>query len=185
MSRSNSKSRVDPRTPNTQAFAKLVELLLGFGLVGAFWGLGALAVAALQAARCPATAFASGSPRIASIFIMVPPVFAAIGAGLIAANFVTGIIPATRRFFDGDANFRNSKPFRRDKVFLARFAFLLAATGMFVSFVASHAQFCLTPNAILNRGAPWEPMRSYPWSAVQSVTTSCTRGSKGSWDPGY
>lgn len=185
MSRLRNNSGADPRAPSVKAFAKMIELFLGFGFIGVLWFLCSQAVGALQAGRCPTTAFASGSPRVAAIFVMLAPGFATIGAGFIAANVVTGMLPATRRFFDGDANLRKTGPFQRDQALFMCFALALAVAGLLVSFIASHAQFCLTPSTILNRSAAWEPMRSYPWSAVRSVTTSCRKGSKGSWDVEY
>lgn len=181
MTRPHSPSGKDRRAPNVRAFAKMVELIIGFGAIGVIWALFCQAVEALQAARCPTSAFAFGSPRVAAIFVMLSPGFAAIGPGLIASNLVTGVLPATRRFFDGDADLRKAKRYRADQALLMRFGMAITAAGLLVSFAASQAQFCLTPNAVLDRSAPWEPMRSYPWSAVQTVTTSCTKGSKGSW----
>lgn len=163
----------------------MIELILIFGAIGVIWALFCQAVEALQAARCPTSAFAFGSPRAAAFFVMLAPGLAAIGPGLIASNLVTGVLPATRRFFDGDADLRNAKRYRADQALLMRFGLAITASGLLASFAASQAQFCLTPNAVLNRSAPWEPMRTYPWSAVQNVTTSCTKGSKGSWNVEY
>ena len=179
-------------TPNLRAtdgrrvrVAKLIELALAFGLIGALWVGIAWAVTGLQAARCPAAAFLSGSPKLASIFLMVAPGFAAIGPGFIAANWLTGLAPASRGFFDGDPQLRHAARVRRGQAWLLWLSAALLIAGVSVSAVASFSQFCLTPQGIYDRTALWDAMRFAPWSDVTRIVTGCERGSKGTWNTSY
>jgi len=166
-------------------YAKLIELTLAFGLMGLIWFGECAAIEWLQAMRCPPTAFLSGSPRVASIFVMVTPAFAAIGPGFIVANLITGRLAATRRFFDGDAKLRQSADFRRDQAHLRAGSLSITVVALTIAFVASLSQICLTPKAIFTRPTPLSAMKVYPWSAVRSVTTFCVRAYKGGWNTGY
>ena len=129
--------------------------------------------------------FLSGSPRLAAIFIMIPPGFAAIGPGLIVCNLLTGALAVTRRFFDGAADFRQSPQFRRVQNQLIVGSAVLAAAALFISIYASFAQFCLTPENVVVRSEPWGATRSYSWNAVRTVTTSCESESETSWNASY
>lgn len=142
------------------------------------------AVSSLQAMRCPANAFLSGSPKIASIFLAVAPGFAAIGPGFIAANWLTGLTAASRAFFDGDPELRRAPAVRRSQTILLQLSAALLVAGVAVSSVASFSQFCLAPQGIYDRAGLWDSMRFSPWSDVTRIDTGCEWGSK-SWLTSY
>jgi hypothetical protein len=156
-------------------------MALGFALIGVIWVAIVWSVTTLAAHRCPAGTFLSGSPRLAGIFVMVAPGFAAIGPGFLAANWLTGLTSAGRTFFDGDADFRSTAQFRRDQTKLIAFSAALLAAGAVISALASVSQFCLAPQGIYDRAALWSDMQFYPWSSVSKITTGCGRGGKSSW----
>jgi hypothetical protein len=63
--------------------------------------------------------------------------------------------------------------------------FAMAVGAGAFGLVLSLSGFCLTRTQVFTRDWAWSSLRAYAWHDVAAVTTSCRRGSRGSWPSSY
>ena len=153
-------------------------------LVVLCWILIGELIFAWQAARCPAATFYADSPAPLHVFTVAPLVIAATASGLLAAGWISGKgWPRVGRPAPGVPPMRLSRSarrLRRHGIILA--GFTISALPLSIGF--SFSQFCLAPEGIAYRPAPWSDFRDYAWSDVAAIKTACWSGRRG-WNADY
>jgi hypothetical protein len=156
--------------------------LIGLGavvLVVLCWFLVGEMIFAWQAARCPAAAFYADSPAALHVFTVAPLVIAATASALLAAGGISGKgWPRLRMPAPGAPAAplsRSARRLRRHGIILA--GLTVAALPLSIGF--SFSQFCLAPEGIAYRPAPWEGFRDYAWSDVTAIRAACWSGRRG------
>jgi hypothetical protein len=147
-------------------------------------------VATLQKLGCPSNAYVVGSGKLAAIFVMVPLLFASLVPSFLLSNAVTGVTAGTRRFFDGDPDYRSGISFRYSKRFKRKFSVTAVYIApvlipLLISTTSGFSEFCLSPDRIVSRAYPWSLPKSHRWDEVRKITTSCQSAQKNSWEPGF
>ena len=144
--------------------------VLGLALAGIAWTAMAWLTLQIQAMRCPVDTFFWASNQVATAVQIVPLCFSAIGIGFLAANWIVGVIPGGRAFFNP-----NRKPGTDDaeRRMLLKFSLGSLLLILPISLSASLCQFCLDPHAITYQPYPWTGFRKYAWRDVSSVTATC------------
>lgn len=153
-------------------------------LVAACWFLVGRLIFAWQAARCPAATFYADSPAPQHFLELAPLLIAAVCSAVAVATRISGKAwprvgtPAP----DGSAPrpSRSARRLRRNSIILIG----LAASALPLSIGFSFCQFCLTPEGIDYRAAPWTGFREYAWSDVATIKTACWSGRRG-WNAEY
>jgi hypothetical protein len=139
---------------------------------------------AWQAMRCPAITFYADAPGGLHVLTTAPLVIAATGSGFLAAGWISGKgwprlgmaapgVPSTRLS-------RSARRLRRQSIIIAG----LVASALPLSIASSFSQFCLTPEGIDYRAAPWGNFRDYTWSDVSRISAACWYGRRG-WSAQY
>jgi hypothetical protein len=161
----------------------LLQLAVAALVLICWFGVGEL-VFVWQAARCPAATFYANSPAFQRIMVVAPLVIAAVASGLLVASRISGKAwPLLGRPTAGLAAPRPSRSARRLRRSIMIVAGLtVAALPLSIGF--SFCQFCLTPEAIDYRPAPWSGFRHYAWSDVAAIKTACWSGRRG-WNAEY
>jgi len=176
--------------PKRKWFPLTIEMTIWFGMTAAvgiaFYNL----VAFAQSARCPTNSYAAGSSGTASLFVVLPILFASVVPGLLLSNALTGITARTRKFFDGDPDYRKNVSFRYSWRFNREFSVASVYVApvllpFLISLTSSFSQFCLAPDRIVDRVYPWSSARNYGWDDVRKITTMCQYDGKNSWSSNF
>lgn len=176
--------------PNRAAVAPRRKSLANLLLVApAFATMAGLSISAIwliqqwQSLRCPAGTFLVGSGQGATAFQIIPILFASMGLGFLSVNWVVHLIPPLRDFFDRNARRHGESSYRRAQRALAKLSVIMLSIMLPISIAASFSQYCLAEREILYQAWPWTGLHQYSWQDVAAIETSCTRGTKGGWNP--
>lgn len=153
-------------------------------LVAACWFLVARLIFAWQAARCPAATFYADSPAPQHVFELAPLLIAAVCSAVAVATRISGKawprLGTPAPDVSAPRPSRSARRLRRNSIILTG----LAASALPLSIGFSFCQFCLTPEGINYRAAPWSGFREYAWSDVATIKTACWSGRRG-WNAEY
>jgi hypothetical protein len=155
-----------------------IAVMAGLSL-GAIWLIGQW-----QSLRCPSETFLAGSGQAATIFQIVPIMFASIGFGFLGVNWFAHSIPPLRKFFDRDARRHGETGYRRSQRQLMKFSLAVLAIALPIVPTAALSQYCLLAQGIRYQPWPWTGLRPYSWGDVATIETTCTRG-RSSWSASF
>jgi hypothetical protein len=122
---------------------------------------------------CPPATFLNGTLRPD---FELAQVFAAVCLAMLARYWILVLVPSLRPAFGFEAPGKGRWKHIWSHVWLAGF---LLCCGAFL--IAEMSPFCLAPDHITLRYAPWQPVWRYDWSDVAAVQTSCARTGKGDY----
>jgi hypothetical protein len=153
-------------------------------LVVLAWFLVGELIFAWQALRCPAAAFYADSPAPQHVLTVAPLVIAATASGVLLVSRISGKgwprLGLPGRGVSSTRLSRSARRLRRSSIILAG----LVASALPLSIGSSFCQFCLAPEGIAYRPAPWSGFRDYGWRDVAAIRTACWSGRRG-WHAEY